>query len=907
MTTILVNGQDKTGQIKDWRISSSSQGLILRCYFPSGKTYTRPLEDCEIIPTEVMENKLLVKSGGDVFNPVDKVVVYGNKYAVIQYPGNSKLYVMKRSDFGLVDKADVTDTDLFQYFVSIAKSRVEDSKSQDSAKIASNVLRQIESMSLSSDTALNAYCTGCNNKFEDDASFIFPFGINESQLKAVENAFSSQVSLIEGPPGTGKTQTILNIVSNILLRGKTVAIVSNNNTAVENVYEKLEKAGLGYLVAKLGNRKNREEFFSSPPAIPPREEITVLLSQQLDEKVDQLKQLLHAINDEAKLQAEIDELTIERKHLLKWQQENKESLADQQALQTLEKYRLPLKKITDLMAYLTILGEKPIKLKNRLALWLSFRILRTRPFYHPDDRNAVINYFQLRYYDKALLEKNSALATYNETLTKGDFDALLASVTESSMAYLKESLQQRRWSKESFEANTYRMQIDSFLSRYPVIGSSTHSIINSLRPGTVIDYAIIDEASQQDIIPGILALGCARNLVVVGDRKQLPPIFTNIGLKPPDGRYDCEKYSLLDSCLRVFEDKAPVTLLKEHYRCRPRIIQFCNQQFYDNQLIPMTKDAGEDSLQLIITSKGNHARNYRNQRELDSLLHVLEHGTSYDWDEKAKRGFIAPYNAQIGLARSELPVNFVKDTTHKFQGRECDEIVFSTVLDKKKSNQRNLKFVDDPCLINVAVSRAKKRFTLVTGEDVFCSSNGHIAALIRYIEYYADANCMIHRSPVVSAFDLLYHEYDVSLQELGSRLRPSDSQYKSEQIVAQLLRERISLPIYQALIFHTEVALNQLVSLDASSLTSDERGFMKGRSRCDFVIYFRVGKKPLAVIEVDGSGHCDPKQKQWDALKNSILEKGGLPLLRVKTVESHIEEKIDKFLASLRGMNSYIR
>src|SRR3546814_4457245 len=49
---------------------------------------------------------------------------------------------------------------------------------------------------------------------------IYPFGVNESQLAAVERAFSAQISAIEGPPGTGKTQTILNILANILLRGQ---------------------------------------------------------------------------------------------------------------------------------------------------------------------------------------------------------------------------------------------------------------------------------------------------------------------------------------------------------------------------------------------------------------------------------------------------------------------------------------------------------------------------------------------------------------------------------------------------------------------------------------------------------------------------------------------------------------
>ena len=65
----------------------------------------------------------------------------------------------------------------------------------------------------------------------------------------------NQISVIQGPPGTGKTQTILNIIANILISGKNVVIVSNNNSATLNVLEKLEKDkyGMDFLVAALGN------------------------------------------------------------------------------------------------------------------------------------------------------------------------------------------------------------------------------------------------------------------------------------------------------------------------------------------------------------------------------------------------------------------------------------------------------------------------------------------------------------------------------------------------------------------------------------------------------------------------------------------------------------------------------
>lgn len=52
----------------------------------------------------------------------------------------------------------------------------------------------------------------------------YPFGCNASQKKAVEAALTHQVSIIQGPPGTGKTQTILNIIANLLLSNKTVLV-----------------------------------------------------------------------------------------------------------------------------------------------------------------------------------------------------------------------------------------------------------------------------------------------------------------------------------------------------------------------------------------------------------------------------------------------------------------------------------------------------------------------------------------------------------------------------------------------------------------------------------------------------------------------------------------------------------
>lgn len=898
-SSIYVRGEDRTAQISDWSIHWSDRygSLQLTCHFPSKKTFSCPLSECGITPARKLGEMLLTKPGSTTVTLIEKATIYDERYAVVHYPNVDKPEVYKLADIGLVTQTAMKSTPVFDYFVAVAKARKDRANSETSLKAATVVVSQLDKLSLRADTALHAYCTGKNKTRASDTGLIYPFGVNESQLTAVEQAFSSQISMIEGPPGTGKTQTILNILANILLRGQTVAVLSNNNAAVENVYEKLEKSGLGYLIGKLGNTKKREDFFANLPPWPSDEPESAPSLDEIQDILARLKQHLHDQNRAAQLQADIDELVIEQRHLQQWQADS-----GVQTAVPLDKYGLSPRKTADLMAYLAYLGEQRIRLKDRIELLLHFRIFRTKPFAQGDTRLSVLHTLQMHYYSKALQNKETELQACRESLAHGHFTELLSRLTTASMRHLKQHLHTRSRVSKTFAEKTYRNEqqlFDAFMQRFPILGSTTYSIVNSIAQGAILDYIIIDEASQQDIVPGILALGCAKNLIVVGDSRQLAHIPVILGLRSPIDAYDCERHSLLDSCIAVFKNTLPRTLLKEHYRCHPRIIQFCNQQFYDNALVPMTQDKGEAPLRLVETAAGSHARQNTNQRELDSIQKLLDDESESTKLDGHSCGFIAPFRAQVELSRTHLPAKFVNDTVHKFQGRECDEIVFSTVLDKKRHNQerKRLEFVDDPRMVNVAVSRAKHRFTLVTGDEVFTGNHSHIASLIRYIKYYAQDEQIV-RAPVVSAFDLLYQEYDRSLERLNARLHPEDSDYKSEQIVAQLLREVLTTAPYQVLTYHTQIRLNQIAAPNNPALSAREREFMMGAS-CDFVLYFKVGKTPLGVIEVDGSSHDQSTQAERDALKNSILAKSHIPILRLRTVESRIEEKIAGFIAQL--------
>lgn len=883
MFSIYMGGQDKTNQIIDWKLWNKENKLMVTVAFPSGKSYTKPLDSCEIMPKKDMKSGLLSREK-DIYQLIDSATEYGNKYVVIKYPNDQKKYIMKSENVKIVSNSDFKNEEVFSYFTNIVKERVKKAN-YDNKAMHENIERQLNNITPHEGTALHSYCYGKNENRKNLEHLIFPFGLNDSQLKAVENAFSSQISIIEGPPGTGKTQTILNIIANILVNKKSIAIVSNNNPAVENVYEKMAKENLDYLIAKLGSSDNKRKFFSELKKIPSYDTNSIEIKlEDIDNILVSLKDSLAAQNKVAQLTAEINELLIEKKTLEEWRAENIDvNLID------IDKYGLSPEKTADLLAYVNHLSKKRIIFKERFRLLLKFKIFRIKFLKTYRARVNFTYTLQFHYYEKMIFQKEQQLIKYKNQLKREHFEKLSKNLTNKSMQYLKQQLAKTIPSNSNFTADNYRGNFNDFIKRFPIIGSSTHSIINSLAKGAILDYIIIDEASQQDIVPGILSLGCAKNIIVVGDRKQLPHIPTEKTIPAPSEYYDCSKYSLLDSFVELFNEKVSITLLKEHYRCHPKIIQFCNQQFYNNELIPMSIDNGEESIKIITTAQGNHTRKYANSREIESLLKV-------GWSDEKDIGFIAPYKNQVKMAGNLLPLEFDRATIHKFQGRECKEIIFSTVLDKKSNNQTNLEFVDNPHLVNVAVSRAKNKFTLVTGDEVFAKNNKSLAALVRYIKYYASDE-YIYNSPVISAFDLLYDEYDRSLEKLNSRINENDPQVKSEKIFAIVLKDILSKEDFVSLKFHMQIDLIQLISIKNNTFTDRELEYMRQKASCDFVIYYKIGKNPIGVIEVDGSYHDEEQtQKERDYLKNCILEKAQVPLLRLKTVDGDIEKKTAAFL-----------
>lgn len=100
--------------------------------------------------------------------------------------------------------------------------------------------------------------------------------LNEDQKEAVKKALGNVVSVIVGPPETGKTETILNLLSCVGRQGKTAVVVSGANSAINDICSKLQESQnpeqknriwLKEHFARLGNQNNKKEFKAAHPEV----------------------------------------------------------------------------------------------------------------------------------------------------------------------------------------------------------------------------------------------------------------------------------------------------------------------------------------------------------------------------------------------------------------------------------------------------------------------------------------------------------------------------------------------------------------------------------------------------------------------------------------------------------------
>ena len=902
---IIIKGKDQTDSVAGFQFHDGKCEVVYTS--APNKTYSFQSSNVEILPLQkkIDPARVIVTVNGQTISGIDEILDFGGYYRIVRNGKRDLSFRRSEVQFQQNCLTDGKNQETFQYFkeTAAAISLV----AENGINILSMQYDKIQQVS--EDTVLASYLAPQKEVKAPQMpeAVIYPFGLNQSQKLAVERALSSKISIIQGPPGTGKTQTILNIIANVVRSGKTVAVVSNNNSATHNVAEKLEKKNVDFLTAFLGSLANKQKFLEAQTGVypdmsdwemPPEER------QQLDQETTtlskELNEMLNAKNRIAEIEQEFLQLNPEQHYF-------EEYYATYSDAPTESLDKLSSQKILALWMEFEQHAEHESRLGLLQKLSIMFRFNRNALKLFLRSPELVIPYLQSQFYAIKRRELEVEKQELNRKLEHYAFDAKMDELTQKSLRLFRGELHhvaertvelaaRYHWQndRQRFEISDFRRNSAEFTREYPVVLSTTYSIKGTLSIDHIYDYLIVDEASQVDLATGVLAFSCARNIVIVGDLKQLPNVLTEDDIRTSDAiwqkysldeRYRFSTHSLLSSALEIWQD-APVTLLREHYRCHPKIINFCNQKFYHGQLIVMTKDHDEpDVLTMYRTIAGNHARGHLNQRQIDVIQQeVLPRLHQQNFQSI---GIITPYRDQVTAIRKQLGDTYEVDTVHKFQGREQDAIILTSV------DNVITDFVDDPHMLNVAVSRAVHSLAVVTSQDPRNDQTNY-GDLTRYIEYN---NFEVIQSQVYSVFDMLYHGY-AEQRRAYLQKHKRVSEYDSENLMYSVIQEVLSEEAFSSIGCAVYVSLATLVK-DYAPLTEEERKYARNPlTHVDFLLFNQMDKQPMLAIEVDGTGfhEAGSKQAERDIKKNSILEKCAVPLLRLRTDGSGEKEKIKNAL-----------
>ena len=890
---------DRTKKIQWYKKDSNAYRIK---FYNNDKFYHKPLREIQVFenPKEIPFTDGMYINKHKLTN-CRKILRFDNWVKIFYYHQESQVFPMSQlsTHKHLIDQGP-NDVFKFNYFKELAMSHGEDYNFLASMyeKLGYKREKNILTKYLNLEKIKSIYS---NN------DFIYPFGLNLSQKEAVENAFSKNISVIEGPPGTGKTQTILNIIANAVLLNKSVAVVSNNNAAIENIKDKLAAYNLDSLVALLGNKENKNVFFEKTIQQEKtfgkreRSESNYKLKQMVSHYQQALPNMYNKENRLAELKEQLRIYELEYTYYKK-----------QTKIVPLKKKIIKKINKSSMALYWKALLEDITSLSLIQKIRFRFLFKNKATKYSNDTIKSMIQGIENLYYTLKIKEINQEIKQIEKFLAKENFQEAKKNFEEISLEVLKRGLtyKYRLIDKIEYTYKNYKNYFSEFIKEYPVILSTSYALMPSADDNFLFDYLIIDEASQTDLISSVLAMSCAKNLVVVGDTKQLPQIplkgieKLNKVLKEKyyisDG-YDYLTNNILTSILTIYPNISKV-LLKEHYRCHPDIINFCNQKFYNNELIVMTSsNTNNTPLSIIKTVPGNHARKnpngtgLYNQREIDEIKNLIK-----EIDEDSI-GVITPFRYQANLINQSIMnmhPHIEVDTVHKFQGRAKDHIVLSTVANDISSNHtidNHEDFIARSDLLNVAVSRAKKKLTLVVSDKIFYSKNNTIAELVKYIRYHTPSSQIVE-GEVTSIFDILYADYQETLMAFRKK------QYKkmviTEQIFLNTIKEVIK-PYHLDVIMHYPL---RVIIKDLSQLNDDEIKYVTHHwSHVDFTIINKLTKEIVLVIETDGVSYHEQNKKQndRDIIKDKALKLNRIPLLRLKTNESNEKERVHEKLKEI--------
>lgn len=343
----------------------------------------------------------------------------------------------------------------------------------------------------------------------------------------------------------------------------------------------------------------------------------------------------------------------------------------------------------------------------------------------------------------------------------------------------------------------------------PVWMMSPMSIANYLPPGTIdFDLVIFDEASQVRPVDAIGAIARGKQLVVVGDTRQLPPtsFFDKLNTDiEEEENVTADMQSILGMC---DGQGAPTRMLKWHYRSQHEsLITLSNHEFYEDKLVIFPSPGSKQNLGLrfhhLPDAVYDRGKTRSNPIEATAVAKaVISHAARYP---AQSLGVVAFSTAQAQAIQAALETErkaspatesfftgrpdepfFIKNLEN-VQGDERDVILISIGYGRTEEGKVPMNFgplnnEGGERRLNVLITRAKMRcevFTNITSEDIKASESARfgIRALKSFL-YFAQ-----------------YAKFDKPEAVIPDEVRPFEEEVTAQLVQAgHIVRNKVGTP-----------------------------------------------------------------------------------------------------------------
>jgi len=628
-----------------------------------------------------------------------------------------------------------------------------------------------------------------DNRVLDEAPLMAAVELSLAQQRVIRQARTRPLTLVIGPPGTGKSFTTAQVVLDAVARGQSVLISSKMNKAVDVVIDKLQPhLGSQTFVLRGGDRNHRDEMRNwlsglltntGPQGMPQQarpgeiamledrlrtadaqlehlnREIAAVLTLERDWTLgkaayDSIEAPIHAgiaagqIGPDELLSRyeEAQRLNSSTAPLVAWAAHRR---GQQQMLAICDALDLPI----DQSDLIPVIAERE---RARITLDATTRALEGH-----GDLNTLYTA-----YARARDDRGKLVA---ELLGVRRRDALAQALRNDRRALTAFATALNAKTDAAQDAIFRQMDFRALLRTFPIWAVTNQHVAEflPLLP-ELFDLVIIDEASQCDIASALPLLYRGHHAIVCGDPKQLRHlsflredrqrgIATQHGLTAIEReQWNYRTHSLLDAVNQALPTQDDVILLDEHYRSLPQIIEFSNRKFYGGSLRVMSRRPDTIGLRSLELKKINGKRRKEgyNVEEVEAIIKEIEKiakaEQKRDPRNKSSIGVLSPFRDQVNYLNKQLASRIkprtLQDhqvevgTAHTYQGEERDIMLISFAVDSG-SHGSTIAYLNHEDLFNVAVTRARMRQVIYSSLDMKGLPPGYL--ITEYLQYATES------------------------------------------------------------------------------------------------------------------------------------------------------------------------